>query len=919
MSPLPSGTVTFLLTDVERSTPLWEQFPEVMRVALSRHDALMESGASRHNGAVVKKRGEGDSLFLTFASAQDAARAAIALQHALRAEAWPAETPLKVRMALHTGEADLRDEDYYGSAVNRCARIRATGHGGQVLLSQSTAELIRDQLEGEAFLRDLGLHHLKDLQRPERIYQLRHPDWPDDFGPLRSLSAFKHNLPSQLTSFVGREQELQDVRQLLMQTRLLTLLGSGGCGKTRLALQTSAEAVDDFANGVWLVELAPLTEDALVAQTIAKTLGIQDEPNQDALQTLCEGLRDRTLLLLLDNCEHLVEACARVVNALLQACPGLRVLATSRKPLNVVGEKSWRIPSLPLPDAQTALTVEDAMRHAALRLFVERASSARLHFALTPGNLPAVMEICRHLDGIPLAIELAAARVSALTPQQIASRFNDRFKLLVGGKRDVSPRHQTLRALIDWSHDLLSEEERVLLRRLCVFAGGWTLEGAEAVCEWDGLATGDAMNLLSHLVDASLVNVEETGSEAGAEEQAGASRYRLLETVREYAAEQLDKAGETATARAAHLRYFFNLAAEAEPKLTGAEQARWLRTLETEHDNLRAALKWAMDNDTRLQLAGALWRFWLMRSHFQEGRSWLSGALARSPQSPPHLCAKVLNGIGFMATRQGDFEEARRCLEESLRLRQNINDQAGMAESLNNLATVANSQGQSDEAQSLYTQSLNLWQSVGNPRGVAAALNNLGILFVNTGQYEDARSNFEQSLTFYRECNDRANMASTLGNLGVVCCFLEDYAQARTYYEEGLALDTEIGDRWGVALWLYNLGDVARKQGDLDAASRFLRDSLAIRFALGDLRGCAETLNAYAETKWELGHSESTVLLLAAAATLRQAVGLRLSNSAAQQNAHMLAAAQIEMSSVAFQAMWERGCHLSLERSMDYL
>ena len=327
-----------MLTDVERSTPLWDQFPDAMRVALSRHEELIEAGTARHNGVVIKKRGEGDSLFVTFASAVDAARAAVAVQHALRAEEWPADAPIKVRMALHTGEADLRAEDYYGGAVNRCARVRATGYGGQILLTQATAELVRDELADGAFLRDLGLHHLKDLQRPERIYQLHHPDWPDDFGPLRSLTAFKHNLPSQLSSFIGREQELKDVCELLTQTRLLTLLGAGGCGKTRLALQTAAEMVDDYANGVWFVELAALTDGGLVARTIAKTLGIADEPNQDALQTLCEGLRDRNLLLLLDNCEHLVDACAQTANTLLQACPGLRVLATSRKPLHIAGE-----------------------------------------------------------------------------------------------------------------------------------------------------------------------------------------------------------------------------------------------------------------------------------------------------------------------------------------------------------------------------------------------------------------------------------------------------------------------------------------------------------------------------------------------------------------------------------------------------
>lgn len=912
---MSTGTITFLLTDVERSTPLWEQFPETMRVALSRHDALIDAGAMQHNGVVVKKRGEGDSLFLTFASASDAARAALALQNVLRKEAWPAETPIKVRMALHTGEADARNEDYYGSAVNRCARIRTTGYGGQILLSQATAELVRDQLEGGAFLRDLGLHHLKDLQRPERIYQLHHPDWPDDFGPLRSLAAFRHNLPSQLTSFVGREKELKDVRKLLAETRLLTLTGSGGCGKTRLALQTAAEVVDDFTNGVGFVELAALTDGNLVARTIAQTLGIADEPNRDALPTLCDGLRDRSLLLLLDNCEHLVDAAAHVANALLQACPGVHILATSRKSLNLAGETCWRIPSLPLPGAGVALTVEAAMHHDALRLFVERATSARLNFSLTTANLPAITEICQHLGGIPLAIELAAARVNVLTPQQIASRLNDRFKLLVGNRRDVAPRQQTLSALIDWSHDLLSPPERVLLRRLSAFAGGWTLEGAEAVCEWGELQQGDALDLLSSLVDASLVNVEEAGDVASE----AAPRYRLLETVREYATQKLEAAAETERACEFHLRYFLGMTEEAEAKLTGAEQAHWLQTLEAEHDNLRSALKWALDNDTRLQLAAALWRFWSMRSHFQEGRSWLSGALARSPQADERLRAKALNGLGVLGLRQADYEESRHVLEESLRLSESVNNRAGMAETLNNLAIVANAQGRNENTHSLYQQSLKLWQEVGNQRGIAAALNNLGILFVNAGEYAEARSHFERSLAIYRERDDRANMASTLGNLGVVCCCLEDYPQARRYYEEALALDVEFGNRWGAGFKLVNLGDVARRQRDFAASRRFLWDSLQIRMALNDRSGTAFTLDAFAELLWDSGLSEQTIVLMGATQALREADSIQRTEQEQEQNARLLAAATTCIPPDVYATFWSQGTTMTLEQAYAYV
>ena len=377
-------TITFLLTDLERSTQLWDRFPELMPAALERHDSLITGAAAEYGGKALKERGEGDSLFLVFDSAVDAAHAALAMQNALRAEAWPPETPIRVRMALHTGEASQRDGDYYGGAVNRCARIRTVGHGGQILLSEVTANLARGLLAHGAGLRDMGLHHLKDLQRPEHLFELRHADWPEEFSPLRSLAAFKHNLPLQLTSFIDREQELKDVRRLLAQTRLLTLTGAGGSGKTRLGLQTAADVVDDYADGAWFVALAPLVDGVLVARGIAYALGIKEEPGRDTLQTLCDALRDQSLLLLLDNCEHVVAAAGRVAQTLLQACPNLRILATSQSRLKVAGEIAWRVPSLSVPGAAAALDVENALRHAGVRLFVERATPRRA--APAPGS-----------------------------------------------------------------------------------------------------------------------------------------------------------------------------------------------------------------------------------------------------------------------------------------------------------------------------------------------------------------------------------------------------------------------------------------------------------------------------------------------------------------------------------------------------
>jgi class 3 adenylate cyclase len=518
---LPTGTITFLFTDIEGSTRLWEQHPEAMEAALTRHDALAAAVIQQHEGYLVKHRGEGDSLFAVFARAADAVAAAVALQQSLGAEAWPADAAPRVRMALHTGDAALRDGDYFGAAVNRCARLRAVAHGGQLLLSSATQELVRDSLPEEVSLRDLGEHRLRDLARPERVFQLLHTDLPADFPPLASLNTLPNNLPQQVTSFIGREKEMAEVKRLLGRavgsqpsavsggavscqpsavsedspdvtdsqqltadgTRLLTLTGSGGTGKTRVSLQVAADMLEGEGDGVWLVELAPLADPGLVPQAVATALGIREEPGKPLSQTLVDFLKPKHLLLLLDNCEHLLSACAELAEQILRNCPGVQILATSREGLNIPGETTYRLPSLSLPDPrQLAPTAESLSQYEAVRLFIDRATAAVPSFAVTNQNAPAVAQLCVRLDGIPLAIELAAARVKAMSVEQINARIADMFRLLTGGSRTALPRQQTLRAAIDWSYDLLSEKEKILLRRLSVFAGGWTLEAAEQVC-----------------------------------------------------------------------------------------------------------------------------------------------------------------------------------------------------------------------------------------------------------------------------------------------------------------------------------------------------------------------------------------------------------------------------------------------------
>jgi predicted ATPase/class 3 adenylate cyclase len=583
MTELPSGTVTFLLTDVEGSTALWESAPGSMQAALARHDALIAAGIEQHGGIVVKSRGEGDSIFAVFGLARDAVAAATDLQRALQSEPWPTSAPLRVRMALHTGEADLRDGDYFGGTVNRAARLRATGNGNQALVSLSTEQVARDHLPQGVTLRDLGEHRLKDLERPERIFQLMVADLPDDVRPLRTLDTVPTNLPVQLTSFVGRDREIAEVRRLLEAVHLLTLVGAGGAGKTRLALQVAAGLFETYPDGVWLVELAALADPSLVPQAIASTQGLREATGRPLMALLSDHLQHRQVLLVLDNCEHLVLACADLVDTLLHACPGLRVMATSREALGIAGETTWRVPSLLLPDPRHAPTADSLTVYEAVRLFIDRAVAASSGFAVTNENAPSIAQICQRLDGIPLAIELAAVRVKVLSAEQIAARLDDRFRLLTTGSRTALPRQQTLRALIDWSYDLLSETERTLLGRLSVFAGGWDLDAAEHVCTSDDLDAYDVLDLLAQLVDKSLVLTEE---------HVGAARYRLPETIRQYGTEKLGATGEEAVLRRRHRDWVRDLVIQQTARLGGAEQADALARLEFEHDNIRSALAW---------------------------------------------------------------------------------------------------------------------------------------------------------------------------------------------------------------------------------------------------------------------------------------------------------------------------------------
>jgi predicted ATPase/class 3 adenylate cyclase len=725
MSRLPTGTITFVFTDIEGSTELWERCPEAMRQTLAQHDTCLRAAIEDHGGHVFKTIG--DAFCAAFARATDSLHAAIAVQQRVRAlqlspASAAAEIALKVRVALHTGAAEERENDYFGSTLSRVKRLLDVGHGGQVLLSQTTRDLVQNDLPPGVSLRDLGVHRLRHLLRPEHIYQLLHPDLPADFAPLRSIRILSHNLPQQVTRFVGREREMVEIKQYLATTRLLTLTGTGGAGKTRLALQVTAELFSQYEDGIWLVELAALADPALVPEAVATALAARPEPGRALTQTLVEALQPRQLLLILDNCEHLLAACACLVHTLLQTCPHLRVLATSRERLNIPGEQTYRVPSLTTPDPNERPAtlvgpelVAAMTQFEAVQMFIDRAALVEPGFSLTGKNAAAVAQVCHRLDGIPLAIELAVARLKVLSVEQMAPRLNDIFRLLPVGSPAALPRQQTLRALIDWSYDLLSEAERTLLGRLSVFVGGFTLEAAEAVTggevegggHGEGIEPDAVLDLLGQLVEKSLVLADE--------EEGG--RYQLQETIRQYASEKLWEAGEGVIARFRYRGWFLQFAERALAQSEGAGRATSLQQLVTEYDNLRSALGPAA------------------RAHPKRDRG---GERDDLPLHAPRLArwGRVVQGLVTAFRRLGRREGALGLLEDYLILCQTEDNAPCLARAYTLKGTVLKIDGGRSAAassQEMYERAIALCEARGLPDWIAQAQSHLAYDLAEAG------------------------------------------------------------------------------------------------------------------------------------------------------------------------------------------
>ncbi|MFI5509816.1 LuxR family transcriptional regulator [Mycobacterium sp. NPDC051804] len=808
MSELPTGTVTLLLADVEGSTRLWETQPEAMKSAVERLDQTLSQAVAAHDGVRPVEQGEGDSFVIAFSRAADAISCALDLQRAPLA-------PIKLRIGVHTGDVYLRDEgNYIGPTINRTARLRDLAHGGQTVLSGATEALVVDQLPADVTLNDLGSHPLRDLPRPERVVQLCHADLHNDFPPLRTVTVVAaEHLPVQLSRFIGRKAEIRGIREALGDNRLVTLTGAGGAGKTRLAIQVATEIATEFADGAWYVDLAPITDPAVVPVTAARALGLPDQPGQQTMDVLLRFIRDRRILLVLDNCEHLLDATAHLVITLLGACPALTLLTTSREPIGVAGEVSWRVPSMSLADE-------------AIELFADRARRSKPEFRVTTDNTETVTEVCRRLDGLPLAIELAAARVRALSPAEILDSLHDQFRLLTGGSRTAVRRQQTLRASVDWSHALLSEQEQVLFRRLAVFFGGFDIDAAHIVAGDSDTERYQVLDQLTLLVDKSLVVAEDT--EHG-------TRYRLLETVRQYAQEKLHESREGDGIRGRHRDHYAAMAAELDwPNDTG--HARRLAQAEVEIDNLRSAFAWCLENsDTpaALRIAASLQPLWFSQWRHREGLAWLDAALACTTSTDADHDPDRVRALADKAASLAYY---------------GFTDGAAVAE-----------------------EALRLAREIGDPSLVTRALIAHGRVFAHDP--EVAGADFLEAGRLARELKDRWRLSQILGWQSIAAMGVGDHVAINATAREGSEVADAIGDGFNGRMCRLALANAHTFRGEVIQAVAPLRDVLAeataahdsfcrpvalicLNFALawqGDVEGAQTAADAYLEYQSDLG------------------------------------------------------------------
>jgi len=852
---LPTGTVTFLFTDLEASTRLWEDHPDEMRRALARHDDILRMSVTGSHGHVVKTTGDG--LHAVFATAPDALAAATSAQEQLLDEQWPVAEGLKVRMGLHTGHAEIREGDYYGQAVNRAARVAAAAHGGQVLVSHATEELVRDALTDGVGLLDLGEHRLRDLARAERVFQVTALRLPSSFPPLRSADAFPGNLPAQLSSFVGRDVELGRVADALRANRLVTLTGVGGVGKTRLAVQVAADVVPRYRDGAWLCELAAASDPETMVQVVAASLGVAPRPGQTLEGSVLDFLSAKQLLLVLDNCEHLLLAAGRLAEAILRAAPTVAILATSREGLGIDGEQMRALRSLELPDATSGLDVIESAE--AVRLFVERAEAVVDATSFDDGDLRSVAEICTRLDGMPLAIELAAARTVAMAPAEISEHLDERFRLLSGGRRTAVERHHTLRATVDWSYSLLGAQERSVFDRLGAFSGTFDAAAAEAVASGDGVERWDVLDALTDLVAKSMVVAERTS---------GSTRYTLLETLRHYAREQLDETGSADIVRRRHSQYYAEIAEAIGAGVRTADELEWRARCDRDLDNLRAAVTWSLD---RADADDRQFAFRIVTAlapdvyaHAVSGLgSWAERALPYAEDAPGRQRAAILTAAADHARMRGEFDRARRLAEESLRDGLAVAGPAVMA-TMSTLTTLDALGGDPTRALMRVLEMRPLAVAAGFDASQLAGFRTLAIVWASyVGDRETLRQESEELLRIARRDRIPSVLADGLYAYGHAIQD-DDPDGALAAYEESIEWARAGASRAAYPSTVAMAAGMLLDRGERARAVQYLREGVTHTDQVGDLPSLSGLLNRVCRALSECGEPVGAATVIGA-------------------------------------------------------
>lgn len=908
----PTGCVTFLFTDIEGSTTRWEHLRVPMAAAVARHDHLLRPLFEERSGHVFKT--VGDAFYVAFQDPSAAFAASIAAQEALLAEDWSEVGGLRVRMAIHAGDVDERDDDYFGPALNKVARILSSGHGGQILISETLTKLFDVAASPEVSLRDMGLRRFKDLLEPERVYQVVAPGLQSTFPPLKSLDVRPTNLPAPPTTLVGRSSEVAAVRRLLRSedARIVTLTGPGGVGKTRLSIEVASGLVDEFQDGVFFVALEAMSDPVFIAPAILQVLGLKDDSGAPAIENLKKGIGGRHMLLVMDNFEQMIEA-SPIVSLLLAACPRLRVLATSRIPLHLRGEHEYPVPTLGVPSPGARAAAGQLADYPAVALFVARAKETG-YSAMLDGELgAAVAEICRRLDGLPLAIELAAARVGLYPPLAMVAELERRLPMLVEGFRDLPTRQQTLRDTIAWSYDLLTEPERALFSQLAVFSGGASFEAARAVCVITPQGAGTADEGIDSLAACSLLQVRGRAAGAALVEQTPVQeqRFAMLSTIREFGLDMLRARGGFGLARARHRDWYLGMAERAEPELQGRDQNAWFQRLDADHDNFRWALAWceedSADGQCSLRLASALWRFWAVRGYAAEGRAWLERALAASEQAAPTTLANALNRAGTLMRYQQEYGKAQEFLERSISIYGALGERRGVASALINLANVLNSMGEYAQAAVLYERSLAVYRALQDTLGTAVVLYNLGVLAGGAQQPEQAVSFLAEALSLLESLGDKARAAQVTASMGSVLLFAGDGAGAAPWLEKALSLSNELSYQGLRAEVLTDLAVAARQAGDLVHAGSLLGDAATIFNELSNRKGLAACLREYACLAAAHLDFQLSVELFARDAAVRESVRGELMAAERDLYAPCVEAARTSLGNGAFDREWALG------------